>query len=133
MTVGPLLTKLPKNWEEVLTSEYMSGASDYEVMATLRMTKGLFDKLYSDPTTGIFKELVDFGRLMAKAWWYRQGREGLTTRNFNGNLWYNVMKNRFGWSEKTTTSTKESEDLTAEELDARIDEALKKFRKVVKV
>jgi hypothetical protein len=44
-----------------------------------------------------------------------------------------VMKNRFGWSEKTTTTTKDSEDLTSEELDTRIQEALKKFRKVAKV
>lgn len=132
-TVNPLLAKLPQGWEKTLAAEYMAGASDIEVMAELRITKGLFDKLYSDPSTSVFKEVVDFGRMMQKAWWYKAGRLNLSNRQFNGNLWYMVMKNRFGWSEKTTTTTKESEDLTAEELDARIDEALKKFRKVAKV
>lgn len=131
-TTNPLLAKLPEDWQKTVMAEYRAGASDYEVMATLNMTKGLFDKLYNDPTTGVFKEVVDFGRLMRKAWWYRQGREGLTSRQFNGNLWYTYMKNCFGWSEKTTTTTKEAEDLTEEELNQRIEEALKKFRRVVK-
>jgi hypothetical protein len=132
-TTNPLLAKLPKGWEQIVATEYSEGASDYEVMAQLRITKGLFDKLYVEPDTSAFKEVVDFGRLMRKAWWYRQGREGLNSRQFNGNLWYTYMKNCFGWSEKTTTTTKEVEDLTSEELDARIREAVKKFNKVVKV
>ena len=132
-TTNPLLARLPKDWEKIVATEYMEGASDFEVMASLRMTKPLFDRLYGDPETAVFKDVVDFGRLMAKAWWYRRGRQGLDSRQFNGNLWYQIMKNRYGWSEKTTTTTKDVEDMSSDELDARVAEAIKKFNKVVKV
>jgi hypothetical protein len=130
---SPNLAKLPQGWEKILAEEYQAGASDVEVMARLRMTKGMFDELYGDPISSHFKQVVDFGRMLAKAWWYRQGRTNLNSRQFNGNLWYQIMKNRYGWSEKTTTSTKDSEDMGAEELDNRIAEAIKKFQRVVKV
>jgi len=127
---SPLLAKLPNDWDKLLAQEYMAGASDVEVMASLRITKGLFDKLYSEPETGVFKELVDFGRLMSKAWWYRQGRTNLDSRQFNGNLWYQIMKNRYGWSDKTTTTTKTATEMDAVELEARLEEAFKKYKKV---
>lgn len=132
-TTNPNLAKLPQGWEKILAEEYTVGASDVEVMARLRMTVGMFDELYSDPTSSHFKQVVDFGRMLSKAWWYRQGRVNLTKREFNGNLWYQIMKNRYGWSEKTTTTTKEAEEMSSEELEKRIEVALTKYRRVNKV
>lgn len=128
-----LLARLPKGWDKTLAQEYQTGASDYEVMAKLRITPALFKTLYAEPETGVFKELVDFGRIMAKAWWYRQFRENLQTRGFQGNMLYNYMKNQYGWSDKTTTTTKEDADLSTEELDARITEIVAKFKKVNRI
>ena len=124
--------KLPKGWEAVVSKEYESGASDVEVKARLRMTAGVFDSLYNDPVTTNFRQIVDFGRMLAKAWWQRQARENLKDRQFNANLWYMVMKNQYGYSDKTTVSTKDATDLSTDELDAQIREQVKKFIKTDK-
>lgn len=47
-----------------------------------------------------FAELVEIGRLYAKAWWLRQMRTNLHSKSFNVSGWFAVMKNRFGWSDK---------------------------------
>lgn len=126
------LARLPNGWEHTISQEYLSGASDVEIRAKLRITKKFWDILMSDPETIEFREIVDFGRMLSKAWWMGQARENLNERTFNSTLWYTYMKNMFGWSERTTTTTKTAEDMTGDELDARIEEALKKFRKVHK-
>lgn len=130
--MNPNLTKLPKGWEGILADEYLSGASDVEVRARLRMTPALWDSLMSDPTSSDFKATVDFGRMLSKAWWMSKARKNLDNKAFNANLWFMVMKNQFGWSEKTMTTTKEAVDLSADELDERVTAALAKWKKAVK-
>lgn len=39
---------------------------------------------------------MQIGMQLAKAWWDRQGRNGLT-RRFNARLWEVNMRNRYGW------------------------------------
>jgi hypothetical protein len=47
-----------------------------------------------------FGEAYELGLQLAKAWWERQGRLGLYSREFNHNLWMHYMTNRYGWSRK---------------------------------
>ena len=96
------------------------------------MTPALWDSLMSDPTSSDFKATVDFGRMLSKAWWMSKARKNLDNKAFNANLWFMVMKNQFGWSEKTMTTTKEAVDLSADELDERVTAALAKWKKAVK-
>lgn len=126
------LDRLPSGWAKTVSTAYLNGASDVEVRAELRVTKKLWDHLYNDPISSEFKEIVDFGRMLSKAWWMAQARTNLKDRQFNANLWHTYMKNMFGWSDKTEITTKDSESLTSDELDQRIDQAMKKFAKVVK-
>jgi hypothetical protein len=126
------LKKLPKGWETILADEYQAGASDVEVRARLKMTESLWDVLYHDATGSEFKAVVDFGRMLAKAWWLSQARSNLKSRQFNANLWLMVMKNQYGYSEKSTVTTKHVEEMSQDELDSRIKEAMKKFDKVRK-
>lgn len=126
------LDRLPSGWAKVVSVAYLEGASDVEVRAELRITKKLWDHLYHDPVSSEFKEIVDFGRMLSKAWWMSQARMNLKERSFNANLWHTYMKNMHGWSEKTTVTTKEASDLSGDQLDERIAEAFKKFAKVVK-
>lgn len=130
--MNPNLAKLPQGWEQIIAKEYTEGASDVEVRAKLRMTQGVWDSLYDDMVNTQFREIVDFGRVLSKAWWMSKARENLSSRNFNGNLWLMVMKNMFGWSEKTTISTKEPSDLSHDELMSRISEVQKKLEKAHK-
>jgi hypothetical protein len=124
--------KLPKGWETIVSKEYESGASDVEVKASLRMTSGVFDSLYNDPVTTNFRQIVDFGRMLAKAWWMRQARVGLRDKTLNANLWYMVMKNQYGYSDKTTVSTKDAVDLSDDELNDKLVQAVAKFTKTHK-
>ena len=130
--MNPNLKKLPKGWEKILAEEYSNGASDVEVNASLKMTTGLWDILYNDATESEFKQVVDFGRMLAKAWWMRQARENLKSRTFNANLWDKMMTNMYGFSSKTTVQTKEVQEMSGDELDQRIREATKKFAKAHK-
>lgn len=131
--MNPNLRKLPKGWEAILAEEYQAGASDVEVRARLKMTKGLWDSLMNDPLGSEFKEVVEFGRMLAKAWWFRQGRIHLKDSKFNANLWNMFMKNQYGFSDKTQVTTKNAEDMSQEEIDERIERAFAKYKKVAKL
>lgn len=130
--MNPNYAKLPKNWESTIGQHYEEGASDVEVRAALRMTVGVWDSLYNDAVDSSFKEVVDFGRMFSKAWWQKQARENLKDRNFNANLWYMVMKNQFGWSDKSGGGEKDSPQLTEDELNAQFKAAADKFYKTHK-
>lgn len=130
--VNPNYSKLPKNWESLIGQQYEEGASDLEVRAALRMTVGVWDSLYNDAVDSSFKEVVDFGRMFSKAWWQQQARKNLTNRNFNANLWYMVMKNMFGWSDKSSGGEKAESQLTEDELNTLFKAAAEKFSKTHK-
>ncbi|MEM4167803.1 MAG: hypothetical protein QW328_06895 [Nitrososphaerota archaeon] len=86
------------NWIQKIIDIYSIGGSDVEVCAEIRCTMDKFMELYN--TNDAFKQAIDLGRILSKAWWYRQGRENLNNRNYNSALYNFQMKNRFGWSEK---------------------------------
>lgn len=124
------LDKLPEGWEKVVAVEYSEGASDTEVRAKLRITESLWQSLYNDPQTSAFREIVDVGRMLAKGWWMRKGRKALHDKSFNQALWYMNMKNRYSWSEKTETTNKLSEDMSADELDEALKNALPRLKRL---
>lgn len=121
--------KLPKGWEETVAKAYAEGYSDTEVKALLRMTNGIWDSLYNDPVESSFRQIVEFGRTLSKAWWIGKARKNIENRQFNAALWYMVMKNQFGWSDKTTTTVKEGPELSADDLDAQLRNAFDKWKK----
>lgn len=89
------------NWEAILLEEYAQGASDAEVISVLQITRRKFDALIDESDYN--RDLVEYGRDLAKAFWYRVGRENLRNQKFNTSLWYANMKNRFGWSDRVST------------------------------
>lgn len=95
----------PKSgWRWTCLDLYDQGASDREIMRQLGLTPAVWQVLYEDALDSDFAELVDYGRIMAHAWWESQGRINLKTRGFQTGLWALQMKNRFGWSEKNEQS-----------------------------
>lgn len=123
---------LPKGWASIAADMYKDGASDTEIKAKLKVTTGLWDSLYNDPLASNFREVVDFGRMLAKAWWLSEGRSNLQNKIFNANLWHMNMKNRYGWSDKTEIRTKPIKELTDEELDMYIRNSEKQHIKASK-
>lgn len=89
------IRKLRKSWKEIMWNLYSQGASDSEIMVELDLTVGLFEDLYADTLASEFQEAVDYGRLLCRAWWERQGREALMKRGFQGQLWRFQMAARF--------------------------------------
>lgn len=90
-------------WAEQVIAEYKDGASDVEVASVLNITMEKFNRQYKE--VPIFRQLVDLGRMLSTAWWYKQGRVNLNNKAFNNMLWIFNMKNRQGWAEKTESTT----------------------------
>lgn len=88
-----------KQWISDVVEAYEGGASDPEILKIMRVTQPTFDKYYDEVPA--FREVVDLGRAMAKAWWMEQGRANISNTKFNTTLWAFHMKNLYGWADKT--------------------------------
>jgi hypothetical protein len=77
---------------------YENGASDVEIKAYIRKERGSFSNDLWDRwliQEDKFSETIKAGRLNSQAWWERNGRISLRDKDFNHNLWYKNMLNRF--------------------------------------
>ncbi len=101
---------------------YENGAHDIEICKVLRLTPSKFEQYYREDAK--FKEVVDLGRTLSKAYWYEQGRTQLQNPKFNNTLWAFNMKNRFGWADKTETVTKDESEESIETLKNKLDKQL---------
>jgi hypothetical protein len=117
-----MTTQADKAWINDLKDAYLQGASDVEICKILKMTQREFDSYYEKSPN--FKEMVDIGRMMAKAWWYEQGRRNIENTKFNTTLWSFNMKNRYGWADKTENT---SVDADFEDMDlSKLEQMLRK-------
>jgi hypothetical protein len=94
-----------ESWVDKLVRLYEEGADDTEVCKSLKLSYNEFDKRYKSDE--LFRELVDYGRLAARAWWLELGRRGAKDGKINFSVWYAVMKNRFGWTDRSEVRTGE--------------------------
>lgn len=118
--------KQTEEWDRIILEEYAKGASDEEVALALRITKRRFNDMYMTDTR--FTELVDQGRDWAKAYWLKVGRENLNDKSFNGALWFNNMKNRWGWADKSEVSDKTQSAQDADQLRKQVNDMLEKAK-----
>lgn len=124
--------KLPVDWAERMLQHYKEGAADVEICSELALTQKDFDALFNGDSA--FQETVLYGRMLCKAWWYKQCRLGLKDKNFNTSLFYATMKNRFGWSDKVESATKdyrEIDEMSEEELRTEIASKTKSIARVL--
>ena len=118
-----------ENWKELMLQEYASGASDAEVISVLQITRRKFDQMI-DEDQEYMRELVEYGRDLAKAFWYRVGRDNLKNPKFNTSLWYANMKNRFAWSDRVSTEDRTPvQEKSDDELRDELKAYMKKFEK----
>lgn len=121
-----------KQWIQAVVAAYENGASDHEICKIMRITYDTFQKYYDEAAS--FKELVEMGRAMAKAWWYEQGRINIDNTKFNTSLWMFNMKNRYGWADKTeNVNTNENWDnMDLDQLEQRLRKLAPKAFKLLK-
>jgi hypothetical protein len=106
-------------WEEHMLQIYASGKFDVNAMVGIRVTKRRFEDLYNSDDT--FKMLVEYGRTLSEAYWHAIPSDNILNRNVNATLFSMVMKNKFGWAEKTEIkATKDISEMSKEELEAEL-------------
>ena len=88
---------------------YEAGGSDEEVCKVLRILPKEFAKKYK--ADGDFAQLVDYGRLAAKAWWLSVGRKAVTDKNgYNFSFWSTNMEHRFDWRKSSNVNVSEQRE-----------------------
>lgn len=113
---------LPADWKETVLVLYGEGQSDTEVRAELNMTYNLWKHLIS--TDVEFEDVIEHGRMLAKAWWMKQGRLGLRDKSMNAMMYKINMQNRFNWSDKASSTDDSDDEITSAE---EIDKAIRKL------
>ena len=110
------ISSLPKEWYNEVLNLYLQGGSDVEVKAMIYKWRGSFSNdlwerwIKEEPQ---FSETIKTGKLLANAWWMKQGRIRLKDREFNYTGWYMQMKNRYGWADRQQTDvTTDGEKIT---------------------
>lgn len=122
------LLRLPHHWMEMMLSLYEQGCSDSEVMRELRIKPSDFRQLMEDYHSTNFAEVVDIGRMLARAWWEALGRECIRKKDINVPMYNLHMQNRFGWttkSEESRTNVEVSKNV--EELDEELQRLMKRY------
>lgn len=116
------------DWNKI-KALYSEGAGDPEIARALNLTMKRFDKLIEDVPA--FAEFVEMGRTLSMAWWYEQGRKGITADKFNSPLYSLNMKNRFGWADRVdNTATSNGTPINADQARSDVAKAIKKLAKV---
>ena len=99
---------LPEGWYNDILSLYKDGASDVEIKALIYDWRGsfsndLWDRWLKDEPQ--FSETIKAGKMLAEAWWNKNGRINLNSKEFNYTGWYMQMKNRYGWKDTQQIDT----------------------------
>jgi site-specific recombinase XerD len=95
---------LPQNWTTHMIDLFSEGRSDIEVIKALGITRKQFNSYYD--RSQAFRDLVDWGRDLAEAWWVEQSRTNLGDKNFNTTLYKARMQKFYDWSDKVDTQNK---------------------------
>ncbi len=98
-----MIKDLPQDWVKKITDLAEVGGSDVEMRVALDcMSDDLWYRLIAEEEE--FSRTVNKAKLIARAWWERNGRENLHNNKFNSRLWNLNMSNRFAWHEKKESS-----------------------------
>ncbi len=119
---------LPKyNPEYVFTvvlNTMKNGGFPIEVAANLHISTITFQSWLRDPNKQDLRDIFDLGCTYCEAFWTDKGRKGALgdLDAFRESTYKTIMSNKFGWSDKNIEkeTTKNKNDLSDEELDARI-------------
>lgn len=127
-------TKPEKSWPDKAKEAYANGAFDDEVCAVIGITRTEFNKMYQDIEP--FKDLVDYGRVASKAYWYGLARKYVIEERdkpkLNAATWQFVMKNVYGWGDKADAGLSPDAQ-SLEELETKLRAVMPKMLKKLNV
>jgi hypothetical protein len=94
------LKDLPKNWQKGVMDLAEVGASDVELRGFLDISKQVWYRFLEEDEE--FTETIARCARSCQIWWERHGRLNLDCKEFNTQLWFLNMKNRFKgqWADK---------------------------------
>ncbi len=128
-------TKPEKTWPQKAKEAYAAGAFDDEVCAVIGVTKATFNKMYQDIDK--FKDLVDYGRVACRAYWYSLARKHILDEpgkpKLNAATWQFVMKNMYGWGDKNSEQVLSADAQSMEELETKLRAIMPKMLKKLNV
>lgn len=131
-------------WNDKVKAKCMEalakGAAIRELLPIIGISPAQFTEWYGNPERKDFTEAIVAGKRMSDAWWLEQGRRAVwrhkdNPEKFNFLVWSMVMRNRFGWDDKTPQveledgTTKRIVDNTLRER-VPVDAILAKYRRV---
>lgn len=85
-------------WPNYVFKEMEQGASIEEIKALLQISDNLHYRLLREEDE--YAAVIEYGKMLSKAWWYKAGRTNLKDKDFNFTGWYMNMKNRFKWKDR---------------------------------
>ncbi len=97
------LSSLPDGWYNDVLNLYKQGASNVEIKALIWEWRGSYsDDLWNRwmKEEEEFSVTIKMGKQLSHAWWVRNGRTNLNSKEFSYTGWYMYMRNRFGWADK---------------------------------
>lgn len=115
----PKDNSLPTDWQDTVLACYAQGGTDTEVRAKLGMGRARWYRMLDEVAD--FREVVEAGRDMAKAWLLERGRKNLNNPKFNARLYELLAHNRLGWGKRGLRHDEDDSlaDLSDEELERR--------------
>ena len=98
------LEDLGEDWKGRMLELAHEGASIVELSVELGISRDTFYALMDREPK--FSDTVKQCKALSEAWWERQGRTNLMTKEFNYTGWYMNMKNRFKWTDRQDVTSK---------------------------
>ncbi len=98
---------LPSNWKAMVIELSLQGKFEEQIRTAICLSAGKhpesIDTLWSKlkEREDEFQEVLKKATTFRKAWWLDAGQKGIKTTFFNTGAWFIVMKNCFGWRDKT--------------------------------
>lgn len=115
---------LKEGWQDRMMTWYGQGCTDDEVIANILIERGTFSRYifgFWQASVPEFKDVLEKGKILQKAWWIKTGRENIQNNKFNTPLYIRLMLNLYKWrlSEAAKSETPElnTDNLTTEELE----------------
>lgn len=123
--------EMQESWYNTIINGYNQGFTDIEVCKALNITPKQFNRAVKDNAK--FAEIVEYGRMLAGAWWSSQARAGLVDKAFNTPLYIMYMKNHHEWKDKVENVNIDAIDASSlEDMKQKLREELPRYLEKMK-
>lgn len=128
---------LPDNWKEIVILLSLEGKFEEQIKTALCLSKGREVKSINriwyalQERDSEFRETLKKADVFRKSYWLDLAQKGVRTTFFNTGLWFIVMKNCFGWKDKTEVDHGLTDNFFDKFVNLTKDDLLKKFNELI--